>query len=285
MVKLNLNLTKEQKNVTKDVITRVPRNEEEVKRIFFKLENVLGFTDVRLYTSFPDATAFYEGKEIEIEFETHSSNFKNHRHKEEDCDLIVCWEDDDSSLKVQVLELATLAEDWLKAREKLIMKYAGLLMQIAERNGVEDKNISKQMEGIECLKEKYDFDRDDALKGWTGLSESGVRYYDKLLNLHFPECVGGPLKCEKRDIDPKYLDIKPSSQKLVPISLCKDCQNKVKCRLGKEKVIGYYFLLSFDKKRPRKVCIQRRQIKNEKILPYMKQANLNLWEAIEFKRR
>jgi hypothetical protein len=93
------------------------------------------------------------------------------------------------------------------------------------------------------------------------------------------------LKCEKRDIDPKYLGIKSSSQKLVPISLCKDCQNKVKCRLGNDNAIGYYFLLSFDNKRPRKICIQMRQIKSEKILPYMKQTNLNLWETVEFKRR
>lgn len=287
MVKLNLNLTKEQKNLTKDVITRVPRNEEEVKRIFYKLENVLGFTDVRLYTPFPDATAFYEGKELEIEFETHSSNFKKRRHKEGDCDLIVCWEDDDSSLKINVLELSTLAEDWLKTRREAIMKYARLISNeiVNKLTGVEGKNISKELEEIESLMDKYDFDRKDAMSSWMGLSESGVRYYDKLFNLHFPECVGGPLKCEKRDIDPKYLDIKSSSQKLVPISLCKDCQNKVKCRLGNDNAIGYYFLLSFDNKRPRKICIQMRQIKSEKVLSNMKQTNLNLWEEVKFERR
>ena len=120
----------------KSVITKVPRNEEEVKRIFYKLEDILGFQDVKGFVLFPDASAFYEGREINIEFEHRSSKFKKHEHKEKDCDLIVCWEDDDCSLKVRVLELSTLAENWLKVRQELMMEYANCLS--AELGVVED---------------------------------------------------------------------------------------------------------------------------------------------------
>ena len=56
MVKLNINLTDEKKNMIKSVITKVPRNEEEVKRIFYKLEDILGFQDVKGFVLFPDAS-------------------------------------------------------------------------------------------------------------------------------------------------------------------------------------------------------------------------------------
>jgi hypothetical protein len=75
MVQLKINLNEEQKNQVRKIITRTPKNEEEVKRIFFLMENVLGFKDVELFCTYPDASAFYNGKKINIEFEKISSNF------------------------------------------------------------------------------------------------------------------------------------------------------------------------------------------------------------------
>ncbi len=280
MVKLNINLTDEKKNMIKSVITKVPRNEEEVKRIFYKLEDILGFQDVKGFVLFPDASAFYEGREINIEFEHRSSNFKKHEHKEKDCDLIVCWEDDDCSLKVRVLELSTLAENWLKVRQELMMEYANCLS--AELGVVEDKTAQKERARLESLMEKYNFDANDAIAESMCITKSSLRlYYDSLDD---PECVGGRLGCEKRDIDPKYLGIKTLA-KFVPVVLCRDCQNKVKCRLGKQQRIGYYFLLIFKSETPRKVCIERKQIENEKILSHIKRTQLNLWKETQFKRR
>jgi hypothetical protein len=280
VVKLNLSLTDEQKNLTKSVITRVPRNEEEVKRIFFKLEDTLGFQDVKAFVSFPDASAFYDGREIDIEFEYRSSNFKKHGHEEKDCDLIVCWEDDDSSLEICVLELSTLAEDWLKMRRELMMKYAGYLsMHLTD---AEDKDLyrEKALE-IERLMEKYLFDRNDAIAEMMQISRSGLRYYD---NFDDPECEGGRLECEKRRIKTKYLDEKKAFSRFVPIVLCKTCQNRSKCRLGHEQQIGYYFLRSFRSETPRKIYFERKQIENEKVLSYIEPVQLDLWKDLQFKR-
>jgi hypothetical protein len=281
VVKLNINLTGEQKNLIKSVITRVPRNEEEVKRIFYKLEDTLSFQDVKEFVSFPDASAFYEGREINIEFEYRSSNFKKHGHEEKDCDLIVCWEDDDCSLKVRVLELSTLAENWLKIRQDLMIKYAGCLS--TELGGVEDKAARKERARIESLMEKYQFDADDAIAEYMQITKPTLHYY--YCSLDYPECVGGRLECVKRRIETKYLDEMKASSKFVPIVLCKDCQNKSKCRLGHEQQIGYYFPRSFKSATPRKVYFEVKEIKNEKILSHVETVQLNLWKELRFRRR
>jgi hypothetical protein len=269
VVKLNFNLSVKQKSLVKSVITRVPRNEEEVKRLFYKLEDTLGFQEVRAYSSFPDASAFYKGKEINIEFEYLSSFFKKHQHKVKDCDLIICWEDDETCLEIPVVELSTLGENWLKARAKLMMKYTGLIH--AEEYGTKDKDVSREKARLESDMEKYNFDQNDAIAEWMGMNKKSLSYYQDFYN---PECIGGQLECEKWDIDPKYIEINPSLQRLVPIVLCKKCENKTKCRLGKGQQVGFYFLLSFDNKRPRKVGIQRRQIGDERILSHMKPVHL-----------
>ena len=69
MVDFLFSLSKEQRKIVDNIITRVPKNENELKRFFFKLENIFGFSDVRVYHRYPDASAFYDGIEINIEFE------------------------------------------------------------------------------------------------------------------------------------------------------------------------------------------------------------------------
>lgn len=90
MIEFDFNLTEDDKIKVNEIIKRVPKNEDELKRYFFKLEEIFGFTDVRLYVKYPDASAFYKGIEINIEFELNSSNFKQHKHDESRCDLVVC---------------------------------------------------------------------------------------------------------------------------------------------------------------------------------------------------
>lgn len=280
MVKLNINLTDEQKNLIKSVITRVPTKEEEVKRIFYKIEDTLGFQDVKGFASFPDASAFYKEREINIEFEYRSANFKKHRHEEKDCDLIVCWEDNDCSLKIRVLELSTLAENWLKTRQDLMIKYAGCLS--TELGGVEDKVAQKERARIESLMEKYQFDADEAIAEYMCITKRTLHDYYSLDN---PECLGGRLECVNRRIETRYLDEMKASSEFVPIVLCKDCQNKSKCRLGHEQQIGYYFLRSFRSTTPRKVYFERKEIENEKILSHVETVQLNLWKELRFRRR
>jgi hypothetical protein len=72
----------------------------------------LGFLIESIRTEYPDC----EGKRcvdlknqrwehVRIEFEYQSSNFKQHSHNPEDCDLIVCWMHDYKDCPVEVLEL------------------------------------------------------------------------------------------------------------------------------------------------------------------------------------
>ncbi len=276
MVRLKIDLNEAQKNKISKAITRIPKNEEEVKRIFYRLEEVLDFNDVRVFNSYPDASAFYNGKKINIEFEKISSNFKRHSHDENLCDLIICWEDDDASLKVNVLELATLVEDWLKARREAIANYYVRPKNIEKRN--------KKREQIEIHPDKYDFNSEDALTQFMGLSRLSVKYHSSNL-CEKPECQGGKLTCEKRDLEQIHLREKSNKGKLVPVVLCQDCINKVKCRIGKDAKIGYYFFVLGDITRPREVRFERIKIEEKNLVEKMKKTKSNFWDAIRFERR
>ena len=50
---------------------------------------------IKIRTAFPDVEVLNERGEIKkIEFEKLASDFINHKHKPEDCDYIICWEND-----------------------------------------------------------------------------------------------------------------------------------------------------------------------------------------------
>ena len=54
-----------------------------------------------------DAVVEWNNKDLRLEFEVWSSDFKRHKHVKEDCDLIVCWEHDwkDCPSNIDVIEL------------------------------------------------------------------------------------------------------------------------------------------------------------------------------------
>jgi hypothetical protein len=130
--------------------------------------------------------------------------------------------------------------------------------------------------------EKYNFDDKDAIAEMMQIKRSSLGYYD---NWDDPECEGGRLECEKRRIETKYLDDMEALSRFVPVVLCKDCQNKSKCRLGHDQKIGYYFPRRFKKETPRKIYFERKQIENEKILSHIEPVQLNLWKGLRFRRR
>lgn len=57
--------------------------------------NELGFPYVvSIGSSFPDAIALNKkGESVSIEFEYAALNFQAHEHDADECDYIVCWED------------------------------------------------------------------------------------------------------------------------------------------------------------------------------------------------
>jgi hypothetical protein len=91
-----------------------PVNEQDVVYLFGMVSRELGFLIESVGTDFPDC----EGKRclnpegtkwehVKIEFELNSSNFPEHGHDPDNCDLIVCWAHDWDDCPNEVLELKT----------------------------------------------------------------------------------------------------------------------------------------------------------------------------------
>jgi hypothetical protein len=89
-----------------------PVNEQGVVYLFGMVSRELGFLIESIRTEYPDC----EGKRctepdgtawehVRIEFEHRSSNFKEHGHNAENCELIVCWIHDWKDCPIEVLEL------------------------------------------------------------------------------------------------------------------------------------------------------------------------------------
>ncbi len=96
-------------------LRHAPLNEQGVVYLFGILSRQLGFIIEAVGTGFPDC----EGKrqipgkqgrweQVAIEFEYKSSNFKEHGHNPDECDVIVCWEHDWKDCPVEVISLKDL---------------------------------------------------------------------------------------------------------------------------------------------------------------------------------
>jgi hypothetical protein len=96
-------------------LRHAPLNEQGVVYLFGILSRKLGFIIEAVGTGFPDC----EGKrqipgkqgrweQVAIEFEYKSSNFKEHGHNPDECDVIVCWEHDWKGCPIEVISLKEL---------------------------------------------------------------------------------------------------------------------------------------------------------------------------------
>ena len=89
-----------------------PINEQGVVYLFSKVAEDLNMYVEEVKTAYPDCIARrFNGKgweKIYIEFEYLSSNFQQHGHDPEECDLIVCWEHDWLQCPIEVLELKSV---------------------------------------------------------------------------------------------------------------------------------------------------------------------------------
>jgi hypothetical protein len=79
-----------------DSLSHAPVNEAGVLFLFALMARQLGFIVESLRAGFPDCEAKRlvgpgEWQTVRIEFEYESRNFNYHRHKPEECDMIVCW--------------------------------------------------------------------------------------------------------------------------------------------------------------------------------------------------
>ncbi len=96
-------------------LRHAPLNEQGVVYLFGILSRRLGFIIEAVRTDFPDCEGKRQipGKQgrwerVAIEFEYKSSNFKEHGHNPDECDVIVCWENDWKDCPVEVISLKEL---------------------------------------------------------------------------------------------------------------------------------------------------------------------------------
>jgi len=86
-----------------------PINETGVVFLFGKVAADLNMYVEEIKTGFPDCIARrFTGKgweRVRVEFEHKSSNFYQHGHPVENCDIIVCWEHDWPACPIEVIEL------------------------------------------------------------------------------------------------------------------------------------------------------------------------------------
>ncbi|MDP8243857.1 MAG: hypothetical protein P9L94_07230 [Candidatus Hinthialibacter antarcticus] len=95
-------------------LRHAPINEQGVVFLFAMISRELGFSIESIQQGFPDCEGKYEHDskknlwaKARIEFEYKSSNFEMHGHDPDQCDFIVCWQDDWPDCPVTVIELKT----------------------------------------------------------------------------------------------------------------------------------------------------------------------------------
>jgi hypothetical protein len=94
-------------------LLHVPTNEAGVMFLFAAMAVELGFMATIVRTGFPDCEALREIspnrlQRTRIEFEYLSRNFLKHRHRVDQCDMIVCWINNWPECPLEVLELSKI---------------------------------------------------------------------------------------------------------------------------------------------------------------------------------
>jgi Homing endonuclease associated repeat len=93
-------------------LRHAPINEQGVVYLFGMVSRELGFSVEALQQGFPDCEAKYLHDKnhklwanARIEFEFRASNFRDHGHGQDGCDVIICWENDWPDCPLRVVEL------------------------------------------------------------------------------------------------------------------------------------------------------------------------------------
>jgi hypothetical protein len=93
-----------------------PTNEQGVLFLFGAVARKLGFVVLRVQTEYPDCEALREmeadlWQRVWIEFEYESRNFLLHKHRADQCHLIVCWKHNWEECPVEVIELRSAVKE------------------------------------------------------------------------------------------------------------------------------------------------------------------------------
>jgi hypothetical protein len=99
-------------------LRHAPINEQGVVFLFGVVSYELGFIVEAVHASYPDCEAKRcidklrnRWQRVRIEFEYKSSNFNDHGHNPQECDLIVCWEHNWVDCPIEVIELKKVIKE------------------------------------------------------------------------------------------------------------------------------------------------------------------------------
>lgn len=96
-------------------LQHAPLNEQGVVFLFGMICFELGFVVEAIRNGYPDCDAKRrvgrdEWERVRIEFEYRSSNFKEHGHNPDECDVVICWIHDWKECPLEVVELKSELE-------------------------------------------------------------------------------------------------------------------------------------------------------------------------------
>ena len=93
-------------------LRHAPTNEQGVVYLFGMVSRELGFSIEALQQGFPDCEGKYlydQSRKLwakaRIEFEFRATNFREHGHDANECDVIICWQNDWPDCPLRVVEL------------------------------------------------------------------------------------------------------------------------------------------------------------------------------------
>lgn len=135
----------------------IPQNEMGVIVLF--AQGCVGNPDIEIVSigsACPDAIVRWKGQEYRVEFEYKSTNFWTHGHNPIDCDLIICWEDDDVCPILPIVALSQ--EGWIDS-EIALTKNVEKSAYYWKRRALE---AEIRLNGIN--KEAYSTTRDEMIK-------------------------------------------------------------------------------------------------------------------------
>lgn len=175
---------KSEKSVVGDLINfrglvYAPMNENGVIFLFGKVADDLNMYVEEIKPGFPDCIGRrFNGKgweKVSIEFEYKSSNFRQHKHNVEHCDMIICWEHDWSDCPIEVLELKT---EYLNFENTPVSKPESR-DTVADSNSLDDffKNANSSKSVIEWYDRIYKQLSDHNQNIWAKIGKKYIGIY------------------------------------------------------------------------------------------------------------
>ena len=123
--------------------------EQIVREVFFALREELGYEVLSSRTEFPDYIIRRGGKLMRAEVEVKASNFFRHGHPLDNCDMIICYENDLwYHIPLKVIEL----KDFIEVEEEA--EEVGLILNM--RKEISEASNSEQ--SLERVKEKREIE-------------------------------------------------------------------------------------------------------------------------------